>query len=115
VSFSLNKKFDLIISISTMEHVGSEDDDNNPSKIFATRENLRKHLKEGGEIFMTLPVSQNPALDRYIASGQVRFKRMYYLKRVSRSNRWVQVDDVKGIRYDHPYPHANGLAVCEDD
>ena len=39
------------------------------------------------------------------------FNEKRYLKRLSESNRWTEVnkEDIRNIKYGHPYPKASGL------
>lgn len=115
-TLNLARKFDLVISISTMEHVGSDEDGGNNEKLLVGFDKLLSHLSVGGRLFVTMPVGQNPALDRFISDGRLPSKNMYYLKRVSKNNKWVQVDswdDVRDCKYGYPYHCANAIVVID--
>ena len=113
IDFNPSKKYDLIVSTSTLEHVGWNEPQRNPRKVLLAFNNLRKILKKGGIIFVTLPLGYNPHLDDYIRRGKIKFSQMYYLKRISKKNLWKEVhfEDIKGAKYDAPYPMANAILV----
>jgi hypothetical protein len=132
VAFHPPHKYDLIVSISTLEHVGAGEsyaetglarlfpsssvgvsEEKEPRKVLRAIENLHACLDRGGRLMVTLPIGQNPDLDRFLANGEVRFSELYFLKRVSKDNRWVQVRDnsIFDVKYNEPYPAANAVAV----
>jgi SAM-dependent methyltransferase len=79
VDFSLGKKYDLIISISTMEHVGWDEEVKDRYKIPKSIENLKRHLNDNGKIVITVPLKYNPFLDELIVKGA--FSNIRFLKR----------------------------------
>lgn len=87
-----NEKYDLIVSISTMEHVGWDETPRDPEKIPRALENLStKCLASGGEIVVTLPIGYNTYLDKLLKEDKIQFTEQYYLKRISDDNKWIQV------------------------
>lgn len=114
VSFKPNKKYNLIIAISTLEHVGWEEVPQDRHKIMDAIKNLKKMLKPNGVIFITLPIGYyNPSLNKMIRENLLMFTEAYYLKRTSKLNNWVQVEwnQVKSIRYNKPYNNSNAIVV----
>ncbi|MBU4246198.1 MAG: hypothetical protein ABIF85_03885 [Nanoarchaeota archaeon] len=113
VDYKPSKKYDLILSISTMEHVGWDEEPKDPNKIPRAIENLKKCLSPGGAIIVTMPLGENPYLDELIKKRKIQFKKQYFLKRVSKNNDWVQVDlkDIENVKYDSPYRNANGIII----
>lgn len=110
VDFSPQKKYDLIISISTLEHVGWDEYPREPQKIFKAMDNLKNCLAPGGKLVVTLPIGSNPGLDKYLETGEIKFTENYYLKRISEDNRWIEVNsDFLGAEYGKPYNGANVL------
>lgn len=108
-TFKSKKKYDLIISISTLEHVGWEDGVKDPKKILNSIKNLKKHLTKKGKIIATVPLGYNPHLDKLLESGI--FDECYFLKR-KMLNRWQEViyENIKGIGYIRDMC-ANALAI----
>lgn len=109
-----NEKYDLIVSISTIEHVGWDEKPRDPKKIPRALENLTtKCLAPGGEIVVTLPIGYNSYLDKLLKEDKIRFNKQYYLKRISKDNKWIEVDwsDICDAKFGDPFPYSNGLVI----
>ncbi len=89
--FQARKKYDLIVSISTLEHVGVDDDEKRPEKALEAISNLIRNLKPDGEFLATFPLGYNSALDNAFFEGTLPFTEYYYLKRASMFNRWREI------------------------
>ena len=119
VDINLPKKYDLIVTISTIEHVGWDEEPKShnvrrePEKIIKALDNLKKLLNPNGKIVVTLPIGHNLDLDAALKTGTVRFDKLFCLKRVSKDNRWVEAnwEEVKDSKYDSPFACANGLII----
>lgn len=113
VDYRSEVRYDLIVSISTLEHVGWAEPVKDPSKIPRAIENLRNHLAPEGEILLTIPFGYNAHLDELVKTGKLQFNKCAFMKRVSLDNKWVEASwkDVEGAAYDEPYPHANAILV----
>lgn len=119
VDFHPAKTYDLIISISTLEHVGWNENPNDheilhqPNKVLHTIENLRALLAANGRIVVTLPLGYNPHLDSLLRNGKIRFDNQFCLKRISKDNKWVECrwQDIDKTKYGSPFHAANGLLV----
>jgi SAM-dependent methyltransferase len=107
-------EFDLIFSISTMEHVGWDESPRDPTKVLRAIDNLKHLVKPGGHLLISVPLSHNPTLDQAIRDGTIRFDQVTYLKRVSQFNTWREVpaETVAGVAYDDPYPGASAICIC---
>lgn len=68
-------------------------------------------LSENGLILVTFSLGYNENIDTLLEENKLKFTD--YLKRISKDNRWkqVQFDEIKNIKYGFPYPHANGIAI----
>jgi cyclopropane fatty-acyl-phospholipid synthase-like methyltransferase len=114
VDFKSEKKYDLIVSISTLEHVGWDEKPRDDMKIPRAIENLKTLItSRGGTIIVTLPLGYNTALDQLLNNGIIRFSKQYHLVRISKGNEWKEAswDDVRVAKYNSPLPFANGLLV----
>jgi hypothetical protein len=116
--FKASKRYDLIICISTMEHIGWDetprlDKQKGKEKILCTVKNFRQHLNLKGKILLTAPIGYNPYIDELLKTGEIGFTHMFFLKRISKDNRWVQTDaeSVKNSKFGDPFPFANGLFI----
>jgi len=110
-----NKKYDLIISISTMEHVGySYGEKKDSTKFLKGVKNLKKYLAKGGKLIATFPVFYNPYIDKLIKTKKMPFDEKYYMKRSSFWNEWKETnycEAIKGSSYDNFFANANVLYV----
>ncbi len=113
VDFNPPQKYDLIISISTLEHVGWDEKPREPMKILRATENLRSLIVSGGRIIVTLPLGYNTELDGLIIEGKLPFTEWYFMKRISRDNRWVEVDwiDVRKAKYAGPFLGSDCIVI----
>ena len=91
VEFDSGKKYDLIICISTLEHIGWDETPRDPARPQAALENLRRLLAPGGELVITVPVGLKPAVDRLLSGPDNPFGRTMALKRARWTNMWKQV------------------------
>ena len=113
VDFQPHGKYDLIVSISTLEHVGWSEKPRDPKKILLAFENLTKCLASGGKIIVTLPIGYNTYLDKLLKEDKIHFTEQYYLKRISDDNKWIQVErgEVCEAKYNAPFPFANAVVI----
>ena len=63
VAFRSPLPYDLIVSISTLEHVGWDEEPKDPGKILRAVSNLAGQLAPGGRMVVTLPLGYNPDMD----------------------------------------------------
>ena len=64
-------RFDLIVAVSTLEHVGWDESPRDPAKAKRAIDVLRSLLAPGGLLAITVPVGYNPAFDAALSSGEV--------------------------------------------
>lgn len=106
-------KYDLIVSISTLEHVGWDETPKDPAKILKAIEKVKMLLKDTGKAIITIPLGYNKYFDHLLFNENKIFDSEYYLKRISSDNRWEQVNkrDVISAKYNSPFVAANGLLI----
>ena len=114
--FAPGDQFDLILSVSTFEHIGFDDEENGDSaeKIAQAIATCRGLLAAQGRLLLTLPLGYNPALDRRIAAGQLGSDREVFLKRTG-SLTWqgVEAGEALACAYGQPFPYANALMIAQ--
>ena len=93
-----NKLYDLIVSISTLEHI--EGNKKETKELF---NNLLKLLTPGGKLIVTLPLGTNLMLDKFLKNGDISFQNMYCFERVSVVNDWKERywEDIKKEDFSH--------------
>ena len=113
----LGRTFDVVMAISTLEHVGLDEDVLDEQKPARAIQRLRAHLKPGGLLWVTHPVGYNPALDRQLRSGELGFTRMRALRRSESRNTWTEVplESVWDVAYDRLLYTAHAVVVAELD
>lgn len=114
--FATDQRFDLILSISTVEHIGFDDDGDSRIKIPLTISKCRSMLQSGGVFFITVPLGYNPVLDDFIATDELGCEKVTYIRRDTR-RKWVRCrkEDALRCEYGRPYPYANCIMVAEFD
>src|SRR5205823_6126677 len=113
LTFGSPESFDVIVSISTLEHVGWDEAPRDPRKVRLALDHMKDLLAPGGSFFLSFPIGYNAALDRIVLEREVDFREIRYLKRTSRDNHWEEVglEDMRSAEYDKPFPCANALFV----
>jgi hypothetical protein len=94
-NFCPAKKYDLIVSISTFEHIGCwEKEQNDPQQLLAAIENIQKNvLSPGGKLIITVPLGQNRELENFLASDKINFSQLSPFQQTSsRASEWKLVD-----------------------
>jgi hypothetical protein len=113
VDFSPQKKYDLVVSISTLEHVGWDEKPKEPYRVLRAIDNLKNLLASNGRIVVTIPVGYNAELDRLLRNGAIDFSEMSCLKRTSSYNNWVETggNALCQVKYDFSIPSANAVVI----
>lgn len=108
-----DRPYDLILAISTLEHVGFDEERRDAGKPRRAVERMRAMLAPGGTLLVTVPLGYNEALDRQLQERAISFDDLRFLVRVSADNRWREVSaaEAQGVAYGRPFRWANGLAV----
>ncbi len=110
-----DKRFALILSVSTFEHIGFDDDGgDSQEKIQAAIAACRALLAPDGRLVITVPLGYNPALDELIANNKLAADQAHFLLR-HRRREWREASQAAaaGTKYGDPFPYANGLWVAE--
>jgi SAM-dependent methyltransferase len=112
LEYSPSESYDLIVSVSTLEHVGWDETVRDPPRAAQSIEALARHLRVGGTLLVTLPVGYNPVLDEAIRAGRVPFSTLRALRRTGRTA-WEEAEpaDVWDVRYDQLLCAANAVLV----
>jgi hypothetical protein len=115
VDLHLDAKFDLILAVSTLEHVGLDEETLDPDKPCRAISRLKGLLKPGGLLWVTLPVGYNTDLDHQLRAGDLGFTRLRAMVREDARNKWrqVPVEQVWQEGYDRLLYTAHGLVVAE--
>jgi hypothetical protein len=107
------RPYDAIVSISTIEHVGVDDDTGDPTRAAQAFRLLVARLAPEGQLLVTVPVGYNPVLDAALVAGEVDGVEVRALRRTGAGPRWEQAEPaaVLGDSYDHVGKTARALLV----
>jgi hypothetical protein len=107
--------FDLIVAISTLEHVGWDEEPRHPAAGPAAIDTLRAALAPEGRLMITVPAGYNPVFDRSLASGAAPLTRSAALRREPGTSRWheVPVEEAWRVPYDFLLYSARAVVFAE--
>jgi SAM-dependent methyltransferase len=107
--------FDLIVAISTLEHVGRDEEPGRPGAALEALHAVRSRLNPGGRLVLTLPVGYNPAFDEALRGGGAPIVRATALRRSGGGTRWRQVplDEAWSAPYDFLMFTARAVVFAE--
>ena len=113
IDFNPQKKYDLIISVSTIEHMGFDEpykDKEKPKKALLKIFDL---LNSNGTAIITVPIGCNPEIDSILVNNEISFTKKYFLKRVSILNLWKEttMEEALKYKYGQKYPAASSIAI----
>ncbi|VVB80294.1 Uncharacterised protein [uncultured archaeon] len=117
LGFKPKKKYDLIVSISTFEHIGYDDDCETSSseKIKAVLDHVINNVLDlGGKLVITIPMGYNPELDSLIEKEELNYLQQKFLKKKG-SDEWIEVskEDALKCKYGKPFSYASCIMVGE--
>ena len=113
LDFISDRKYNLIISISTLEHVGFDEPIKENGKSKKAMLKVIELLNNGGTALITVPLGYNPEIDSILKNNEIHFTKQYFLKRVSKFNLWKEttLGDALKYKYGSKFPAANSVAL----
>lgn len=105
--FDIAGTYDWIVSISTMEHVGHDEEPKDPGAAARAIHHLRSLLASGGEMLVTVPGGYNPALDRALPTIGADYACTYRRNDAE----WELTDDLCFLPYGVSTPWAESVWV----
>ena len=113
VEIQASEPYDLILCISTLEHVGFDETIPDDDKIVRVFEHLKSMLTPTGKIVATLPIGYNPSISRLIKDKTLTFSDVYSFKRVTRGNLWRETsfDEACDTPYGQRYPGSGAFVI----
>ena len=102
------RKFGLVISISTVEHIGWDEEPREPGKAAAA---LDVMAGLGDALLITMPVGYHRELEQAFIDGP--FDSVALAVKKSRLGIWARrpLTDVPAVRYGYPYAYGNGILI----
>ncbi len=113
VNYIPGHRYDYIVSISTLEHVGWDEQPKEPQKVLRAIEHLRSLLNKGGVMLVTLPIGYSPAVDAFLAEGFLKFEETSFYRCDMRTGKWQEGPyvEVAHLPFDFSRHRAAGLVV----
>lgn len=110
--FQTDEKFDMIISISTIEHIGFDEVEKNDKKPLNSILNILSFLNKTGLLIITVPLGYNPNIDEIITKKMIDYDKIIFMKRYSILNLWRQCsyEEAISLKYGSKYEFANAVA-----
>jgi hypothetical protein len=107
--FEPDHKYDAIVSISTIEHVGWDEEPFDSEKAIRAVERLHQMLLPGGKMLISFPIGHNASLDRAMQDESLGSGELRGMKRIGRNN-WIEVSaqQLAEYRLDPPYRRGTG-------
>jgi SAM-dependent methyltransferase len=94
-------QFDLVVAISTLEHVGWDEHPRDPGKALEAIAALRALLAPRGVLLVTVPVGYNPTFDAAFRERRIELARCAALRRQAPGAHWREVPT--GAIWSAPY------------
>ena len=106
--------YDLVLSVSTLEHVGWDEPNRDAELALSAAEHLKLLVAPGGELLVTVPVGYHPRLDAAIRSGELEFDEVLALRCHYPSMIWREVEPstVDDAEYDSLIYRAEAVLIC---
>lgn len=107
--------YDLVLAVSTLEHVGFDEELRDPGKAVAAVRRLADALAPGGRLWLTVPTDYNPDLEAALREDRLGMTSLTALRRSAPGRRWEQVpvDQAWGAPYDWLLYTAQAVLVAE--
>ncbi|MBM3231166.1 hypothetical protein FJZ28_02450 [Candidatus Peregrinibacteria bacterium] len=114
IDFESQTKYDLIISVSTLEHVGFDEKQRDPEKFTAAIRKLQSVLAPGGRFFFTIPIGYNPDAVIRLERDNLVAKKHYFERTAKHQWEETTADRALSRQFSTPYSFANALIICLD-
>jgi SAM-dependent methyltransferase len=110
-------EFDLVLAVSTLEHVGRDEQPRDPEKAVRAVDALRELLAPEGRLVMTVPVGYHEGLDAALRDGRLATTRLRALRRERLGPHWREVpaEQAWEASYDFLLYSARAVIVAELD
>ena len=107
--------YDLVVSVSTFEHIGWDEPDRDAAKFRVALGHARRLLAPGGRLLVTVPLGYNPAVDAFVLAPPPGYEVGFLRRTGPGPGEWEEAAGVDPA--DHPYgvgcANASAIAVIE--
>lgn len=109
-SYDTEKRYDLIVSISTVEHIGYDELNKVKGKALRSIRSMMKLLKKNGKLLISVPLNYNLEIDNIIVNKKIQFSEKHFMKRVSWFNIWKETNQADALKYKYNRKYRNSAA-----
>lgn len=100
---------DLVISISTFEHIGFDEPPRPGKGASEIVSHALSFLSPGGRLVFTIPIGYNASMDHFLSES----KHVSFMKRIGKRE-WIECGpEALTLSYGKPFPCANALAIYD--
>jgi hypothetical protein len=112
VGFAPGRQYQLVLSLSTLEHVGWDEEPRDPEKAAIALRAMEALVQAGGAMLVTIPIGVHRRLEEFFVS-EGPFDALALLARTSRRPRWEERDlnELREFRYGLPYSCGNAILI----
>jgi hypothetical protein len=113
LDFAPGRRYGLVLSLSTLEHVGWDEEPRDPGKAPAALEAMSSLVADDGALLITIPVGVHRCLEEAFTADDGPFDSIALLVKTSRLARWEtrHPEGLDRFRYGEPYACGNAVLV----
>ncbi|HVD01162.1 MAG TPA: hypothetical protein VNG93_08435 [Candidatus Dormibacteraeota bacterium] len=113
VDYQPGRHFQLVVAISTLEHVGWDEPERDPAKFRRAVRQLASLLWPGGVLWASVPLGHNPAADAFVREPDPGFEISFLVRGSKRPGDWREATavDPAAHLYDPTIPTARAVAI----
>lgn len=113
VDFRPGRRYELVLSLSTLEHVGWDEEPRDPEKAPMALGAMAALVESGGSMLVTIPVGVHRTLEEAFLASDSPFEHVTLVGKRSRLARWAQLplQERTSIRYGSPYANGNAILL----
>jgi hypothetical protein len=111
IDYDPGQRFGFILSLSTLEHVGWDEQPREPDKAEAALARLGELVEPGGALLVTIPVGVHRRLERAFTAPGAPFESVTLFVKTSRRAIWKRREPADLFRYEYGAPYALANAV----
>lgn len=113
VDFAPGRRYGLVVSLSTLEHVGWDEEPRDPGKAADALDAMSALVADTGALLVTIPVGVHRRLEQAFTRPEGPFDALSLIVKTSRLARW-QAREPEGLsrfRYGAPYACGNAVLI----
>lgn len=98
LNYDPGRNYDLVICISTLEHIGQDENGEDGAKALDALDNIVSLLEPGGKLVASVPIGHNRSIDDLVLRNSERFDWISFMMRTSGNNQWEETSPGSALR-----------------